>query len=240
MLNNIELSKLLQEVNILYIEDDKETNEEITETLKMFSQNVFSAYCVEEALQIYKNNTIQLIITDIELPEVNGISLIEQIRASNIFIPIIVISAYKTNDYLFSCANLNIQSYIIKPINAEKLKESLYKIVRYLNLVSNILVHINKNLLYDKASGQLIHNEFTYKLSKKEKLLMDLLIDNKNKLLTYNQIEQVVWYNFNETMSSTALRTIIKNLRKKGLGKFLENISGLGYKLNTINGEEKN
>ncbi|MCD4758840.1 MAG: response regulator transcription factor [Arcobacteraceae bacterium] len=237
MLSNIELVKLLQEINILYIEDDKETNEEITETLKMFSQNIFSTYCVEEAIQVYKKNPIQLIITDIELPKENGISFIEKIRDTNIFIPIIVISAYKTNDYLFSCANLNIQSYIIKPINANKLKESLYKIVKYLNLISNILVYIDKKLSYDKASGQLIHNGLAYKLSKKEKLLMDLLVDHKNKLVTYGQIEQTVWYDFNETMSSTALRTIIKNLRKKGTNNFIENISGLGYKLNTINNE---
>jgi len=237
MLSNIELVKLLQEINILYIEDDKETNEEITETLKMFSQNIFSTYCVEEAIQVYKKNPIQLIITDIELPKENGISFIEKIRDTNIFIPIIVISAYKTNDYLFSCANLNIQSYIIKPINANKLKESLYKIVKYLNLISNILVYIDKKLSYDKASGQLIHNGLAYKLSKKEKLLIDLLVDHKNKLVTYGQIEQTVWYDFNETMSSTALRTIIKNLRKKGTNNFIENISGLGYKLNTINNE---
>ena len=237
MLSNIELVKLLQEINILYIEDDKETNEEITETLKMFSQNIFSTYCVEEAIQVYKKNPIQLIITDIELPKENGISFIEKIRDTNIFIPIIVISAYKTNDYLFSCANLNIQSYIIKPINANKLKESLYKIVKYLNLISNILVYIDKKLSYDKASGQLIHNGLSYKLSKKEKLLMDLLVDNKNKLVTYDKIEQTVWYDFNETMSSTALRTIIKNLRKKGTNNFIENISGLGYKLNTMNNE---
>ncbi len=235
MLSNMELAKLLKEINILYVEDDSETNVEITETLKMFSQNVFSTYCVEEAMKMYEKRNIHLIITDIELPKENGISLIEKVRATNIFIPIIIITAYKTNDYLFSCANLNIQSYIIKPISAQKLKESLYKIVRYLNLVSNILVHIDKNLLYDKASGQLIHNGLEYKLSKKEKILMDLLVDNKNKLVSYERIEQVVWYDFDETMSSSALRTIIKNLRKKGSNNFIENVSGLGYKLNATN-----
>jgi DNA-binding response OmpR family regulator len=62
---------------------------------------------------------------------------------------------------------------------------------------------------------------------------MDLLVQNKNKVITYSQIEQEVWLKNDEVMSQSALRTVVKNLRKKSPVNFIENISGTGYKLFT-------
>lgn len=105
--------------------------------------------------------------------------------------------------------------------------------MEYLNLTSNILVHIDKELSYDKINGILKHKTLEYKLNNKEKSLMDLLVQNKNKVITYSQIEQEVWLKNDEVMSQSALRTVVKNLRKKSPVNFIENISGTGYKLFT-------
>ena len=233
MLNSKELSKLLKEITILYVEDECEAKNEISQTLENFSKNILSASNGREAIELYKNNDIQLIITDLQMPLMNGVTLIEYIRENDIHTPVIILTAHATADYLLPCANLNIQSYIVKPINFQKLKRALYKVVEYLNLTSNILVHIDKELSYDKINGTLKYKTLEYKLNNKEKSLMDLLVQNKNKVITYSQIEQEVWLKNDEVMSQSALRTVVKNLRKKSPVNFIENISGTGYKLFT-------
>ncbi len=233
MLNSKELSKLLKEITILYVEDECEAKNEISQTLENFSKNILSASNGREAIELYKNNEIQLIITDLQMPLMDGVTLIESIRKTDIHTPVIILTAHATADYLLPCANLNIQSYIVKPINFQKLKSALYKVVEYLNLTSNILVHIDKELSYDKINGTLKHKTLEYKLNNKEKSLMDLLVQNKNKVITYSQIEQEVWLKNDEVMSQSALRTVVKNLRKKSPVNFIENISGTGYKLFT-------
>jgi len=235
LLNSKELSKLLKELTILYVEDDKITRDNIADTLKIFCNNIITASNGLEALEIFNKNKIHILITDIEMPIKNGISLVEDIRKNDIKIPIIMLTAYTSNEYLLPCVNLNIQSYIQKPINYTKLKESFFKVITYLNLTSNIYIHINNEISYDKINGTIVKNKDKIKLNKKEKELMDLLIENKNQLISYKQIEQNIWENNNKSMSSSALRTLIKNLRKKIGNEYIENISGLGYKLYTLN-----
>jgi len=232
MIDSKELSKLLKEITILYVEDNKATRDIISEILKKFSNNIITASNGDEALKIYKTQSIQLIITDIKMPVMDGMKFIDRIRKDNIILPIIMLTAYSDNDYLLSCANLNIQAYILKPINYIKLKEALLKVTQYLNLTSNIFVHISKELLYDKLNGILIIQETQeINLNKKEKAFMNLLVEHKNNLVTYSQIEYSVWNYFNEVMTESALRTVVKNLRKKTEIKFIDNVSGLGYKL---------
>lgn len=231
MLNSQELSKLLQHITILYVEDDPLTQEEMYKILSLFSHHIFLASNGTEALKIYEENKIQLIISDIEMPCMNGIKFIEKIREKDLIIPIIMMTAHSENDYLISCTNLGVQGYIIKPINSTKLKNALYKATEYLNLTSNLLIKINTNLVYDKNNSLLIEDNISQPLNKKEKALLDLLMDNKNKVVPYEQIEQKVWYDYDEVMTPTALRTVIKNLRKKSSSEFIANSSGLGYKL---------
>ncbi len=233
MLSSKELSKLLKEITILYVEDENEAKSEISQTLENFSKRILLASNGEEALHIYRNNDIQLIITDLQMPLMNGIKFVEAVRGEDLYTPVIILTAHSSTDYLLPCANLNIQAYIIKPINFQKLKNALYKVIEYLNLTSNILVHINGSLSYDKINGILGYDTKEYKLNNKEKALMDLLVENKNKTVTYSQIEQEVWMRYDESMSQSALRTVVKNLRKKSPVSFIENISGTGYKLFT-------
>lgn len=231
MLETKELSKLLKEINVLYVEDDMYIKGSISQTLEYFSKNVILASNGKEAWDIFENKDIQLVITDLQMPDMDGIKLIEKIREKSISVPIIVLTAHTETEYILPCANHNIQAYIIKPVNAMKLKEALYKAITYLNFTSNIYLEINKDLKYDKINGILIEKNDEYKLNNKERSLMDLLAQNKNKLITYSQIEQEIWLKNDEVMSLSALRTVVKNLRKKSSFDFIENVSGSGYKL---------
>jgi len=231
MTNKKKLVDLLKEITILYVEDNELTQEIIIDTLSLFSKNVIVASNGEEALAIFKKDDIQLIISDIEMPFMDGIKFISHIREINITVPVIMTSGHFQENYLYACANLNTQAYILKPISSVKLKDALYKVAQYLNVTSSILINITHSIQYNKNKAILIDNEKEHKLNNKEKLLLDLLIENKNKIVTYSQIEQLVWLSFDEVMTQSALRTVVKNLRKKSNSKFIENISGSGYLL---------
>ena len=233
MTNIKELSKLLKEVSILYVEDEDEIRDEVSQVLSLLSNRVVTASDGDEAYKIFTKDKPQLIITDIEMPRTNGIEFAQKVRAKDLQIPIIMFTAYTNKDYLLPAANLNVQAYLVKPLESKSLREALFKVVEVLQLTANLTYHISRDLIYDKVNGSFVYQEKdTIKLNKKEKNLMDLLIGNKDRVITYDEIENYVWKDFDEVMTSMALRTIIKNLRRKSPIDFLENISGQGYRLN--------
>ena len=233
MTNIKELSRLLKEVSILYVEDEDEIREEVSQVLSLLSNRVETAPDGEEAFKMFCKDKPQLIITDIEMPRTNGIEFAQKVREKDLQVPIIMFTAYTNKEYLLPAANLNIQAYLVKPLESKSLREALYKVVELLQLTANLTYHISSDLIYDKVNGLFVYQEKdTIKLNKKEKNLMDLLIGNKDRVITYDEIENYVWKDFDEVMTSMALRTIIKNLRRKSPIDFLENISGQGYRLN--------
>lgn len=227
-----ELAILLRNISILYVEDDYDTREEMTKILLEVSDNITVATSGSEALECYYEKTPQIIISDIAMPNLNGIEFIRKVRNENIQIPIILLTAHADVDYLLPAANLNIQSYIVKPINIRQLKEVLFNAVEILNINSNIYVKITHSLKYDKTNSEILSlDDKKIKLNRKEKNLIDLLLANQNRVVTYSEIEQHVWMQYDEVMTSMALRTVVKNLRKKISTDFIRNISGQGYKL---------
>lgn len=233
-MNITELSFLLKNISILYVEDDDDTREEMAKTLLLITKNLTLASTGVEALELYRESKPQIIISDIAMPNLNGIDFIKEIRKENLQIPIILLTAYTDTQYLLPAANLNIQSYVVKPINSKKLKEVLYQALEILNMNSSIYINISNNIKYDKINSEIISdNQDSIKLNKKEKNLIDLLITNQNRVVTYSEIERHVWIQYDEVMTSMALRTVIKNLRKKISSDFIKNVSGQGYKITT-------
>ncbi|KAB7883147.1 response regulator [Poseidonibacter ostreae] len=119
MLNNL---SVLENLNTLYVEDDKITKDIVSELLQNFFPNLISVSNGECAYNIYKKEKIDLIITDLEMPKLGGLDLISKIRTENYHLPIIVFTAYTDKKHLMPCANFNIQGYLEKPITSQKLK----------------------------------------------------------------------------------------------------------------------
>lgn len=233
MLNKNNFLKLLENITILYIEDEDMLREDIKDILLVFCKNILTAKDGEEGYEIYKKEKPQFILTDINIPKIDGISLSKKIREDDITTAIAFLTAYSDEEKLLLAANLNIQGYILKStLTYEKIKDLLFKAIIFLDLSTNLYLNINDELSYEQTLGQFTYkNDLKINLNKKEKALMNLLLQNKNKLVTYRQIENNVWDNYDEVMSGTALRTIVKSLRKKIPTPLIKNISGEGYKL---------
>jgi len=225
----LEILKRLKDITILYIEDDPKVQKQMSEVLSLYSDKLIVASNGAQALEIYKKGGIELIITDIKMPKINGIDFISEVRKDNIEIPIIVTTAYKTTDFLLQCANLNIQGYLIKPITHNGLKDALQKALLYIKPSQKSIIKLNEDISYDKDRGVILKESQELKLTKEERLVLELLLKNQNSITKYTQIEDAIWEQYGKVVSKTALRTVIKKLRQKLVKELIQNVSGVGY-----------
>lgn len=221
----------LKNIKILYVEDEISIQEEIINVLKRISNNILIASNGEEAYHIYKKETPHIILTDICMPKMDGLTFIKEIRKEDFKTAVLFLTAFSDEEKLITAANLNIQGYILKPkVTYKKLKDSIVKAINFLELEEK-LIRLKDNLYYNKNIKQLICNDKPILLNKKEIDFIDLLIQYENSIVTYKIIENYIWSENEEIMTGSALRTLVSSLRKKVSIVFIENISKIGYKL---------
>jgi len=214
-------------LTLLYVEDDAIIRQNAVEYLDNYFKEVFQAKDGDIALEIYNGKKPDIIITDIEMPKLNGLEMAKQIRKNDKTTPIIVATAFTDTSYLLQAVELQLIKYLTKPISSKKLKEALALVGEHLTL--NNIININNTTKYDKLNKTLVVDNAIIKLTKKELYLLDLLAKNHHRVVNYEEIESTLWYD--DVMSKDALRALIRTLRKKLGGDYVENISGFGYHL---------
>ncbi len=214
-------------LTLLYVEDDEIIRQNAVEYLNNYCKEVFQAKDGQEALDIYKAKKPDVIISDIEMPRLNGLEMAKQIRKKDKKTPIIIATAFTDKSYLLHAVELQLIKYITKPINSQKLKEALGLVLEYFHMDS--ILRISHNSCYDKLNKTLMIDKEFIKLSNKELQLLDLLAKNHHRVVNYKEIENILWYD--EVMSKDALRALVRVLRIKLQGDYIENISGFGYRL---------
>jgi DNA-binding response OmpR family regulator len=218
-LNDIILNKL-KDYTLLFVENEKGIRDNYRDLFNLLFKEVNVACDGEDALTIFKTKNFDLIITDIKMPKMDGIELIKNIRKVNTSISIIIISAHTNVELLLSSIPLNLISYIVKPINEEKLFEA------FENFINNKSEDTTFTFEYDKEKSQISFFDKTYDLSLKESRLIHKLRGSK-RIISYEEIENELWQD--NSMSQNALRLFMKNLRKKLPKKTIKNIPNQGY-----------
>ncbi|MFA9239851.1 MAG: response regulator transcription factor [Candidatus Paceibacteria bacterium] len=217
--------------NILIIEDDIETLEIMVELFESTFSNVYTSTNGYEAIEIFEKNLIDVILCDINIPKLNGLDTISKIRELDYSIPIIIISACSDTQTLLKASNCNIQGYILKPIMFDDVQNIKNKIFHHQNYeFMNKNIEINFSTSLNLQNNQIIIEGKIIKLTIKETEFLKLLIKKKGSIVSYEIIDQVVWGEEN-IMSSTSLRTLVKNIRKKLSCEIIENIPKMGYRI---------
>lgn len=126
--------KYLKKLNLLYVEDDDNTREELEYFLKNKVSELYVARNGLEGFELFEKHQPDLIITDIQMPIMTGTKMIKLIKQINPTIPIIIITAFNDADYLFEAIKLNVTSYLTKPLNLFSLSEELSNISKNINL----------------------------------------------------------------------------------------------------------
>lgn len=121
---------LLKNFNLLYVEDDDVVRTELSKLLLNFFNNVYVAKNGLEGLDIYNSKKIDIIVSDVNMPVLNGIDMIKEIRKNDEEIPVIFTTAFSDNNYLLESIKLKVQEYIIKPVDIRSLIESISQIAK--------------------------------------------------------------------------------------------------------------
>lgn len=117
--------KSILDSSILYIEDDVITREQFSRFLTSQCKILYTASNGEEGLELFKQHEPDIIITDIEMPKLDGLKMAKEIRKLSLSTQIIIISAYKKSEYLLEAVNLQLTQYLIKPLSLRKITDAL-------------------------------------------------------------------------------------------------------------------
>lgn len=214
---------------LLYVEDEPMIREMAVEYLQNFFRQVYEASNGLEALEIYYEKKPDIIITDIEMPRMNGIEFASKIRQEDRLTPIIMSTAYTSVEYLLEATELNLIKYLVKPVEEEKLEEALRLCFERLDSASSNVVTLVSNHRYDTFNHTLSYEEKIVPLTSSQTLLLDLLIKNKMRAVSYVEIENFIWQD--KLMSEAALRSLVYDIRRLIAKEVIENISKTGYKI---------
>lgn len=224
--------KYTKKLNVLYIEDNLHVQKQTTKLLKSFFNEIDLADNGKIALELFKqNNFYHLVITDIEMPLVDGISFIETIRECNKKIPIIVLSAHDNKDYFLKTINAGIDGYILKPYKLEQIAQTLdYIIEKYdFEKIFGNIVKLEFDFVWYSNSNQLYKNDSLIKLSKSESKLFELFLSTNSIIKTYDEIEYHIFDNCED--NTKKLRNLISRLKVKLGHDLFETIYSYGYSL---------
>ena len=235
---------LTKKLTVLYVEDDKHFREETCEILNYFFTDITVAYDGQDGLEKYLNyfnanaKHFDIVITDIIMPQMDGVALIKAIYAHNNKQSTIVISAHDESNYLLELVNIGIEQFLQKPIDYDKVLEVLYNVSKKLTtekkkvLLEETMIKLDERLVWNTEELILLDKETLVKLTKNETLLMQIFIKNRNKVSKYEEIYNVLWAKNPELASVEALLPLISRFRKKLPNNTIENIYSLGYRLN--------
>ncbi len=216
-------------MTILLLEDDLTLHETIKDFLEECDFNVISAYDGEEAQDKIYENRIDLLLLDVNVPNLNGFELLRNERENENETPAIFITSLDSIDDMEKGFLSGGNDYIRKPFS---LKELLLRVQNLLKQKPSDKINITENIEFDTKSNTLIIENEEHILQNKEAILLKLFLQNKEKIVSHEIILSTLW-SYNETPSDQALRTYIKNLRKH-LGKqSIVSFKKLGYKFTT-------
>ncbi len=223
---------------VLLVEDEVDAREILSFYLNTIFEDVIVAVDGQEALEIFESELknekyFDLVLTDIKMPRLDGMEMIEKMLLSVENQKFIIVSAYKDEDKLLKSINFRVLGYFLKPINVDNMMEILKKakvevLKEKQEKKNQNLLKINKNYEYTKNEKLLYCNTSLVKLSKKETELLDILVKNIGKIVTIKKCKLALWND--ENKSDTTFRTVMKRLKDKlSVDDFILSLKGQGY-----------
>jgi len=181
MYKNLEMKKLLEftkTLKILYVEDNENSREALCGLLENFFTDIMLANDGEDGLEKFKSNNFDLVITDIKMPKMSGIEMMQKIRDMDEDIPLLVSTAYQDREFLISCIELGVNGYLLKPINHRQL-------TRAIKCACGKLYYMRENKKYETLLEDLVKERTKELQAAQEKLI---LMANKDPLTNlYNR-----------------------------------------------------
>ena len=218
-------------MKILLLEDDVILNEIIEEFLLSLNYDVITAFDGNIAEELIYEESFDLLLFDVNIPNITGFELLKNIRQNNINIPIIFITSRHTADDVKIGFNSGCDDYIKKPFELSELQLRIENVKRLRQIDNHGQIKIDNDTFYNYEKKVIIRNNEEFNLSKIESKILEYFLKNKNKTISIDEISVNNWV-YDEMPESTTIRTYIKNLRKKLNDETITTLKGIGYRFN--------
>jgi len=210
-------------MKILLLEDNQRLNNSIVKRLELKGYKVDS---FEDGLKAIENlyGGYDCFILDINVPSLDGINILKEIRETYKNIPVLIISSNIDLDTIKDAYGFGCDDYLKKPFFIDELEVKIQKLCQ----LDKKIIKLDENFSYNIESRELLKDNEQIKLTKKETLLLHLGITSRNKTLNFEQISDYVWEG--DITTTDSIRTLMMRLRKKIPKQWVETLIDFGYK----------
>ena len=218
-------------MKILLLEDDLILNEILEEHLQNQNYDVISTFSSNEAIKYLYSQVFDLLLLDVNVPDLNGFLLLNELRKNNINTPAIFITSLSMIEDMQKGFDSGASDYIKKPFELKELDLRVNNIKRLFNIDTKKEIILEKNIVLNLDNQTIIKNNKIFNLSKKEFEILLYLYNNRTKNISIDEFINNIW-SYEDNIEASTVRTYIKNLRKILGDNMILNIRGVGYKLN--------
>jgi DNA-binding response OmpR family regulator len=222
------LHQRLNQYTLLIAEDDESTLKWLVKVLSIYFKEVKGASDAIEALELFHQSNTDIVLADIQMPKLDGLSFLEKIANISPQSLRIVMTAFNNPAYLNKALESQVSFYLKKPIDIDELLIAIASNVKQTKKDSSSFP-LEKNYIYNSLTKCIEIDDKNIQLTKKETLILELLLKNQNSIVSIDTIQNEIW---NEEVTLDAIRMVIVGLRKKLYKDALETVKGHGYKLN--------
>jgi len=223
----------ITDISILIAEDEQALLDSMTEYLELFFEKVYKAKDGQEAYLSYLKYRPDIIVADINMPRLDGLSMIKKIRKKDSQTKIIITSAHSEQEKLLQAIELHLVKYLIKPVQSDQLKTLLFSLVDELHTQKNTL-RFKASYYWDISQQKLFHDGEEIPLKPKERKVMILLCSHPNQSVSAIDIYNHLYEDQPERdFSSHAVTSLMKRLRQKLPPETVKSAYGVGYILQT-------
>lgn len=224
---------------VLLVEDEDVARKTLSFYLNTIFDEVVVASDGEEGVNYFKQffdegNTFDLVLTDIKMPNKDGIEMIDEILEMVPDQKFIIVSAHKNEEDLLKLINLKVLGYFVKPLNVDNMMDMLQKANEELLANKKDVAEddeplvLNNTYTYNKARNLLYKDGLSVKLSKKESQILEVLISNLGEVVSVEKFKEEVWGDL--STNDSAFRTVMKRLKDKIIDDdFIISQKGYGY-----------
>jgi len=229
----------MKRLTLLYIEDDADIQLIYSEYLKELFENIFYAKDGEEGYECYLSSKPDIILLDINMPKLDGLSLAKKIRLIDKEVKIIITTSYGDQEKLLEAIELSLVKYILKPIDPNILKETLQKAINEVEQEAKKeekkIFLLNSNMMWNSSDEKLFQDKEEVKLTKNERRFMTLLSGSPNRVYTFFEIFDYLSHDdFYKDYDANQIRALVKLVRKKVPKDSILNVYGEGYRFNPL------
>jgi len=215
-------------MKILIVEDEDMIREGISDYLADCGYETIQAADGLEALEQFSNHQFALVLLDIQMPKLNGLEVLSEIRKSS-QVPVLMLTAFQDEEYKMSAFAALADGYLEKPFSLSLLKVRVDAIFKRYYDTGRIFTYRNTEVDFDSYSAKVAGQEVA--VNAKELEILDYLVRNEGRALTRSQIIDAVWKMTDEVPFDRVIDVYIKELRKKLDLDCILTVRNVGYKL---------